>query len=152
MFSFQLPLAFPLPLPLPFQLAFTWCSWETETVTVTGGQKNQKQQDLSWFLMKFYFFFDTDQNPFWVKFFYLQYLSAPHVPMWFYLFVSGCNLTFQRETWGEIVFTGFFTRFLKNGIFFGCFGLFFEREEQSKKMFLILNHALLTMSTTKFIE
>ena len=106
----------------------------------SGGKKHYQQQDLSWFSMKLFISFDTDQNLFFVtigiKVNYLQYPEVPYVPMFFNLSVSNCSSTFRWETWGQLFLQVFYFDFSKKGIFKGNFNLFFDREEQSQNNFL----------------
>ena len=106
----------------------------------SGYQNHYQKQDLSWFLIKLFISFDTDQNPvfdtFGIKVNYLQYPEVPYVPMFFNFSVSNCSSTFRRETWAQLLLQVFFFWFFKKGIFIGYFDLFFDREEQSRKNFL----------------
>jgi hypothetical protein len=65
----------------------------------SGGQKHYQLQDLSWFLIKLFISFDTDQNLFFdtfgIKVNYLQYTEVPCVHICFNLSVSICSLTFR---------------------------------------------------------
>ena len=119
----------------------------------SGGQKHYQQQDLSWFLMKLFISFDTDQNlfldTFRIKVNYLQYTEVPYVPMCFNLFNRSCSFRFCRETWAQLFLQVFFFWFFEKRHFQRLLRPIFDRDEQSKKNFLHYKPCSLTSLSSR---
>ncbi len=102
------------------------------------------QQDLSWFSMKLFISFDTDQNLFLSLLGSESIISNIQRSLMCPCFLIHPSvivlypLSFRSETWEQMFLQVFFFVFSKKGIFKGYFYLFFDREEQSKKNFYII--------------